>query len=881
MPSLAETPLVAFVSGRIHDDTKWARRTVDEVLERPSFIVPWVFEHTPASSQDLEDGYLEKVRAADLVIWLIEAGTTDPVHNEITNAIESRVPILMFRITQGRSDSRTESLIRRVGGKYDRVADAEDLKHRLPLALADEIVRKWRNTGRSDRTALLSALRAHSRARCIERWLAVGVSLPTAERFADDTSVGLLRVAPFAANRFVILRAEMGVGKSLAAERVFQDAVTRAEQTGGAAPVFLDAKEISGTLAERVEPSGVGASALGPDLIVIDGLDEAPAERRTRLAREARMMTFARPSLHVLVTCRPLPELRPAFDECCVDLEPLSEEQSLALMSAVSDNTVPRFHFSRFPKSFLEAIRRPLFAILVGVTRRNPSVEPRPQGRILDELVQLSLGRANAHRESADPLLRRLGRLTVDRGGLAVPMWEIGTYAEVTPLLQSRLVVEREGNLRFPLGLLAEWFAAREVDGDLPIEDMAKDPDRLDNWFVPLQMFVATASLRGTAKVLRPLARERPAIAAKLLDEGLPGWRFPEDEQPLPSWEQCGLGVQEAMASWVQGLGPLAGLVAPVDEMGRLRDIGVRRHDQSTLTVSWARRNGPRRVRELPDDYGNGSDWLGFTTRFRFCAHNGWAWQWAREHLREEIDSLLRYRLLPQLEALRAETAWRIGLYGVRGGDLWCRDPIPKKDVLDRLLATRSRILSPPHVGLEDLHRIEEGLETIRRIEGSHICPPWPGPEQRRAPYVWSGYTSAAILERARAVYRAALSAYLESVSRWFPRFKQDLSLMRRAPFTMVGVIGRSSRPDGVDYGFGLDYYYEGNPGSSESAVEFELADEDSQHAFRRESRRKLVSGDIDMMGGSILDIFDLDAAEKLTYKWLGRDLREAGWSTH
>ena len=299
VPSAAESPLMAFVSGRIHDDTKWARQAVDEVLERPSFIVPWIFEHTPASSQDVEDGYLGKVRDADLVIWLIEAETTDPVHNEITTAIESRVPILMFRTTQGPSDARTESLTHRVGGKYDRVTDADDLKHRLPLALADEIVRTWRNAGRSDRPALLSALRAHSRARCIERWLAIGVALSTAERFADDASIGLLRIAPFASSRFVILRAEIGVGKSLAAERVFLDVLAHATTTGGV-PVFLAAKAIVGTIAEHLKANSLSTFTASPSLIVIDGLDEAPAERRVALAQEARVMTLENPSVSCL-----------------------------------------------------------------------------------------------------------------------------------------------------------------------------------------------------------------------------------------------------------------------------------------------------------------------------------------------------------------------------------------------------------------------------------------------------------------------------------------------------------------------------------------------------------------------------------------------------
>ena len=180
---------------------------------------------------------------------------------------------------------------------------------------------------------------------------------------------------------------------------------------------------------------------------------------------------------------------------------------------------------------------------------------------------------------------------------------------------------------------------------------------------------------------------------------------------------------------------------------------------------------------------------------------------------------------------------------------------------------------------LADIVRIEEGLEIIRKVKGDFICPPWPGPEKRSAPYVWSGYSSTTILTRSRAVYSAALGAYFELVNHWFPRFRDDLSLASKAPFTMVGMIARSTRSGGLDYGFGLDYYLVSNSRSSENAVKFELVGEDSQKAFREESFRKLKGGEIDMLGGSILDIFDLDAAEKLAYEWLTQDLRAVKWA--
>ena len=77
-------PLVAFVSSHMSDQTRWARKTVADVLQQSSQFKPWLFEDAPASSEILVDSYLTKVREAGLVIWLVERETTKPVRDEIS-----------------------------------------------------------------------------------------------------------------------------------------------------------------------------------------------------------------------------------------------------------------------------------------------------------------------------------------------------------------------------------------------------------------------------------------------------------------------------------------------------------------------------------------------------------------------------------------------------------------------------------------------------------------------------------------------------------------------------------------------------------------------------------------------------------------------------
>ena len=61
------------------DEFAPARACVEEVLSAAPFLLPWVFEHTPASAQGVQEAYLEKVRRS--VFWLVGSRTTDPARH--------------------------------------------------------------------------------------------------------------------------------------------------------------------------------------------------------------------------------------------------------------------------------------------------------------------------------------------------------------------------------------------------------------------------------------------------------------------------------------------------------------------------------------------------------------------------------------------------------------------------------------------------------------------------------------------------------------------------------------------------------------------------------------------------------------------------------
>ena len=879
-----ETPLVAFVSSRQSDDTNWARTATVEVLEQPDWLTPWLFEQTPPSSARLSDSYLSKVRSSDLVIWLVDHHTSAPVTKEIAAALETHRRMLVFRISPPPSDPATESLLARVGTKWAYVVDSMGLTTQLRLALQDELIRTWRAAGRSTTTPVLDLLHDRSRSRCIDRWLAAGLPEELAVALADDPSVGMLQMPVFASGRFVILRAEIGAGKSLVAERLFQDALRCARTSPDEKPpVFLEASNIAGSLGSCLDlESHTGAPYITNDdrlLLVIDGLDEVAPDRRAPLARAARRITREWTGARVLITSRPLSDLSPDFEEAFVDVPPLSPERTLALMTRVAGRRIRDSDIWSLPRSLREAVARPLFAILLALYQREERLASVPTGRLLSTLVTTSLGRVSASENAALPLLRKLGRLVINNGGAPVRIADVATYTEAAPLFRSRLVVERNGRVAFPLMILAEWFAARDLEsrGAVALDGLVNDTERLRSWLVPLAMCVSDTSEENLSLLLSTLASRRPAVAASVLADAFSEWSFGgAGGGPLPSWQRLGDGLRNGMASWVEGVAAIAPYIAPVHSDGTVRMLGIR-IEGSSVVVSWARERSTQTVVQLPHPSSGvaGVEWLRTTLRNGVVNDQGLYWLWTLDDLRCRLSELLERRALPVARALEEEFRWRAALSVLGRGSL-DRRPIGRTALLEglRLYRRHERYSTAG----EYIH-VEQVCDAVAHLlgegEAGSVSPPWPGPERLVGRYMWSGYSPEAVLARATAVYAAALDAYLEMVDCWFPRFRDDLELSSRQPLRVVGMV--ATVPDEDDQGPSMWWYVEPGTTGARCEVNLSLGNRSEQRRFVERAENELRSGSFSYTM-SALSVFSVDAAETLAYSWLREDLRSVHW---
>ena len=157
----SETNLLVFISSRMNSEMEPARKIAVEAVKRVEFGRPWAFEFTPASPETAEATYLRRVREADFVVWLVGSATTQPVVDEINEAMAFARRLLVFKLPAEQRDSQTEDLLGRVGEftKWKSVDPIEDLSDAISDSFADAMVQAVRKPIRAGSKA--KALTGH------------------------------------------------------------------------------------------------------------------------------------------------------------------------------------------------------------------------------------------------------------------------------------------------------------------------------------------------------------------------------------------------------------------------------------------------------------------------------------------------------------------------------------------------------------------------------------------------------------------------------------------------------------------------------------------------------------------------------------------------
>jgi hypothetical protein len=117
------------------EDLLSGRMTVYEVVCGYDFLVPWAFERTPASSEDLQESYLRPVEECDLFILIIGAQVTEPVIAECLRAKEQDKHILVFVKKVERRSQAVQLLLKQIDKKYAPFGSPEELTQQVKDAI--------------------------------------------------------------------------------------------------------------------------------------------------------------------------------------------------------------------------------------------------------------------------------------------------------------------------------------------------------------------------------------------------------------------------------------------------------------------------------------------------------------------------------------------------------------------------------------------------------------------------------------------------------------------------------------------------------------------------------------------------------------------------
>jgi hypothetical protein len=896
---------LAFISSVIDDELLAVRSRVMATLGRAPFLLPWAFEMTPASSEPVGEDYLLKVREATLVFWFAGTTTTPPVEQEIAEALASGRRLLVFLLPAEERDRATEELIAKVMPhcRFRRLADLNDLEAEVEGAVSDELARALDGKPTPSRAERLDAFGRESRARCIQRWLAAGVEPGPARVLAADVDVGRApdHLLPESGSPLVILVAEAGCGKSLACERVLQSAIAaQLAEAGEPVPIYLTAREALGGLKDHViaASQGLGDPVHSGAVVLVDGADEA-ADGAALLLAEARELAHAWPRTRVLLGTRPLSQFDRAPESR--KLPRLDDAQAREIVALAAGREVTYGEHAGWSAPTKDAAAVPLFALLIGRhIAVHGAVGEASRTTLLAELAERGLEGSG---EGARQVLRRLAVASVARGGGRVPRSEMGGLDTIAELEASRLIASSDGELWFPLALIAQWFAAESLtEGSPSGAELAAVPADLELWRYPLAILAATAPHREALAIFGPLAEAHPGFISQIVEESIVRW--PGSRGSAPPRMEAGIRIREAMAAWLAGLGPLRSILRPrLRADGALPPVGIEVEGERIL-VGWYTGeddlggdvvNLPVGVRTGTAQAEEAAAWP--TLRGAAPARQAsWALRFAFDPLRAQLESALNDRALPIADTLlERPRLWRaarlvLGLPNTHAA------PLEVSAVVKQARLLKSSVEENPWRAPEhsiDLPLLISRLEELRAAGTESLTPP-PREITPSGRLLISPTTQEELaIDHVRAVYAAAMEAYVELTDTLFAPLRPFMQIAVLLPAIFRGHVYLTRDRETQISTENLEWWLDPLPPGRPSEVDITAPEEGGRRhrfmdgwdeeadeatvrarAYRSEQSRWiglfLNSGDLGVHGPL--------AVEEIVYEWLWNDLRKIGW---
>jgi len=891
---VGEQPLVCFVSSVMRPEIQWARDATVSTLRDIPWVSPWAFEKVPPSSTSADETYLSKIHQADFVIWLVGEDITGPVKDEINEALAREKRILMILLPAKHWNKDTKCMIEKVAErvKYGYASDADSLHTLIVQTFGDEFVRSIRGKPDLTRKATLDQAIRKSRERMIVRWLAVGLKRNEAVSIADDLALSEVPPIVFPSDEkpMRIVIGNVGAGKSVIAERVFQRAVLDSlEDVNSPIPIFLHARHCLGSLGQNVvsASNNLGDPGVQGAFVIIDGLDEVPQSQAIDIVQEAKVLVASLPNKNrILVTSRPSTVVNSHPDG--ILLPRLSENETVSLIQKVLGRPP-----GRWSAQLNETLTLPLFAILYAIELREHSINTVPEGNLLNVLVEKAIERDGDAIALGFDLLQKLAILSIEANGSPIPVAELGTYVDRNSVVKSHIVVESQEEIGFGLPIFTQWFAAQSLmSGEPLLDSLISDPQRLDRWRYAIAIAISSGSREFVNVFLDKLAREDPGFTADVLGEALRPWG--NDSSVIQrNWVDIGKEIRGGFESWTSGIAPLDKVILPQIFPSGLYAIAI---DVADGWVYWGwhdRSEQDAEVVTFPEDVSFVQSRLGWkmSRSVRWNDAPGRAWLFSQAVLRDELKSLIELKALPTDDpGLLKEAVW---LYSFKSNE-WIvgSGQVALEPILEELRTFPANL----HMRCYD-RSVQAGLvrDFIQGQLNSGVellGPLWPERDRTSGGnHIWNLYSEARQVERIEAVLTAAINAYEAVVKSCFPRLGQRMTTMAILPARLVG-----EYQPGVEDPYrppGLHWHWEPLPMTDKSTVEISIAETANDdmsweriQSLMGENRRRVAKfrpASVTWLGVPLTSMnasvfFQQAPLGDIVYGWLKNDLRRINW---
>ena len=806
---------------------------------------------------------------------------------------------MAFKLPVEARDKQTKQLIAEISGyaKWCIVDEIGNLKQHIQASLSDEINRLVRHSEPPGREHRLKEWRRESIARCKQSLTILGVSEDVADEIARAPSVGYGLILPAAGLTMVV--GDQGVGKTLAVERLLQNAIDDAlDDTSRPVPVFVEARRLDVSLRKYVENAAQGYAfpSVQGALIIIDGLDEIGTNAGNRLLEEIIPYAEANTHVTVVVTSRPLPGLQ--FKCQRINVPVLDEQGVLQLISKIAGRTVKSPELWTLPQSIQNVAKLQLFAVMIGAElREDPNISWARPSELLDRLARRAFSDAGDYRDDVDELLQDLAVKAVC-SGRSVDKSDIHPRRMVQGrLIDSRLVTEEAGRVDFALPIFREWFAARAlVEGRVSLDNIRPIADR---WILPIAIAINSENKELGRSLIASLATSDPGLADLVLEEFERSW-FKMDSGELPAGTDLEIGqeIRQAMQDWGSGLGALMPIIGPVTHDGNISTLGIDLSSRMVYTAWYGGMEQLKPVVGLPKHTGSFSsqydpDWPQWSGR-TIPPTRDWPWAITKDMLVHSLSEQIGSRRL----ALQSADAIRELTFdfarSVTAGRFANPALVKVSEVLhyideDAAKCASLRIGDSLYLA-KDIRLIRDHLAERQANGEEFISEPWPDPNMsrpmNRSSWGWHEmFTEQQLLERTKAVYTAALRIYISIVDNWLPAFGNRLQLKCILPVKLEGrLFVPNPPPRGREWPI-LTWWPRPLGEQEESHVAFELgfrdpASEDSTRLAIEAARQEFLNrAEGFWYSTGLLHVDGHRPATELAHKWLIDELREIGWT--